>query len=482
MTSDDSTDRNGGIRSMSLRARLYAAFGLVTVLFAGVIGLGLQAHDALEQRLDATYQGNADATASLGEAQSAMGELRYTAALFMAAVTPEDQRRILDAQPALYRRLESAVVAYGAAAAGARERALVARWNSAFGAYRDARQNWFELNTVARVDEAGMWQAATTPPSGDDAAAALDALAEQRRQAGRAEHEAGAVAAGESARIVLGLGALAVVLAIVICLLTVRLVTRPVIALAEHVEVMRSNYIADLRDAIERMARGDLRATPTKDVPDLRIGSRDELGALARSVNEIAAQTMETMRSFVTTRATVQRLVDETRRVVAAAEAGRLAERGDATAFDGVYHDLVDGLNGTLDAVVGPITEASAVLARVAERDLTARMIGAYRGDFATIKDSINTAVDNLEQALGAVVVTSEQVAGAAAQIGGGSQSLAQGASEQASTLEEVSSSMQELSSMVSATADHAARMKLLMADIGHEMNESMGSMGRLTT
>jgi methyl-accepting chemotaxis protein len=278
--------------------------------------------------------------------------------------------------------------------------------------------------------------------------------------------------------------ALAVALlgAVVTSVLTARRVTRPLDAIASHVMLLRANYVADLHDAIERMARGDLRATPTRDVPELRATSRDELGVLAHSMNAVTAQTLDTMRAFVATRATVQRLVDETRRVVAAAEAGRLQERGEASRFDGVYRDLVDGLNATLDAVAGPIGEASAVLASVAERDLTARMRGDYRGDFATIKQSLNTAVENLGGTLGEVALASERVAGAASRIDDGSRTLAQGASEQASTLEEVSSSMQELSSMVGSTAEHAAEMKVLMAGVGREIAESLANMGRLTT
>lgn len=274
------------------------------------------------------------------------------------------------------------------------------------------------------------------------------------------------------------LGALAI--AAVLLRFTVRTVAAPLTALVRHVELLRANYVADLQDAIERMARGDMQATPTRDVPELRISSDDELGALATSLNTIAGQTMATMRSFVTTRATVQRLVLETRRVAESAGSGELAARGDAAAFQGVYSELVDGLNATLSAVAGPIGEASEVLARVAERDLTARMTGAYRGDFARIGGSINSAVANLERALAEVAATSGHVAAAAGQIGAGSHALASGASEQAGTLQEVSASMHELSSMVGATADHATEMRAIMADVGREMDSSMGSMERL--
>ena len=293
---------------------------------------------------------------------------------------------------------------------------------------------------------------------------------------------AGAASAGAGTRAVIVLAAVAAAAVAGIATVLVRHVAEPVAELAEHVELVSANYVADLHDAIERMARGDLQATPTREVPELRIRRGDELGRLARRIVGIREQTMSTMLSFVQARATVQRLVDETRRVVAAAEAGRLAERGDASRFAGVYRELVDGLNGTLDAVVGPISEAAAVLARVAQRDLTARVTSGYRGDFAQLERSINTAVENLAHTLAEVVAASEQVAGAAGQIGSGSRSLADGAGDQASTLQEVSSSMQELSAMVSSTAEHAAEMRTLMGEVRGELAASIGNMGELTT
>ena len=293
---------------------------------------------------------------------------------------------------------------------------------------------------------------------------------------------AAAASAGSAPRTVAVLAAVAALAAAVVSAALVRHVARPIIQLAKHVELVRANYVADLHDAIERMAHGDLQSTPTRDVPELRLVSGDELGLLAHRIVGIGDQTMATMLAFVQTRSTVQRLVHETQRVVAAAEAGRLAERGDASAFAGVYRELVDGLNGTLDAVVGPIGEAAAVLARVAQRDLTARVSTGYRGDFAQLERSINTAVENLARTLGEVVAASEQVAGAAGQIGSGSRSLAEGAGDQASTLQEVSSSMQELSAMVSSTAEHAGEMRRLMGEVRAELAASIANMGELTT
>ena len=134
--------------------------------------------------------------------------------------------------------------------------------------------------------------------------------------------------------------------------------------------------------------------------------------------------------------------------------------RGNEQEFKGAYQEIVQGVNKTLDAVMGPINEASGVLVQVANKDMTARVKGDYKGDHAKIKESLNLAVENLDKALQQVAIGAEQVASASVQVSTGGQSLSQGASEQASSLEEVSSNLQEMSSMTKQNAINAREAK----------------------
>ncbi len=167
--------------------------------------------------------------------------------------------------------------------------------------------------------------------------------------------------------------------------------------------------------------------------------------------------------------------------LVAAATEGRLEVRADATRYEGNYHSIVKGVNETLDAVIEPIVEAAQVLERVADRDMTSRMLGDYKGDHAKIKDTLNRAVENLDQGLAQVSSASDQVAGAADEISAGSQALAQGTSEQASTLEEVSSSLQELSSSSDQAAGNAREAKALSDGARSGTDKGLDSMRRLS-
>jgi methyl-accepting chemotaxis protein len=178
---------------------------------------------------------------------------------------------------------------------------------------------------------------------------------------------------------------------------------------------------------------------------------------------------------------TLDDLTGETRGLIRAVEEGGLDRRGDAAKFKGSYRELVEGINTMMDKIVSPINEASACLEKVAARDLTAQMTGDYKGDFARIKTSLNTAVGNLDGSLLRALSGAEQVAAAASQISSTSAALASGASEQASTLEEVSASIQEIFSMSRQNAANAGEARSLSDEARKIAGQGVASMNELS-
>jgi methyl-accepting chemotaxis protein len=108
-------------------------------------------------------------------------------------------------------------------------------------------------------------------------------------------------------------------------------------------------------------------------------------------------------------------------------------------------------------------------------------MQGAYQGDFASMKDALNVAVNNLDEALTRVVVAAEQVAAAATRMNTDSQSLAHTASEQASTLQEVSSSLQQTVAMSRQNTIHAQQARGLADSARQSADKGTASMQRLS-
>ncbi|MBT4501527.1 MAG: HAMP domain-containing protein [Gemmatimonadetes bacterium] len=260
-----------------------------------------------------------------------------------------------------------------------------------------------------------------------------------------------------------------------------------------------ANPIIALTSLAQRIAKGDLNQNVT-------LQQGDEVGLLANAFREMgdalrtkadaaeqiaqgnlsvdlqAASQEDTLgNAMINMVGSLKGMNAEISGLVQTAVAGKLDTRGNADQFKGDYAQIIQGVNDTLDAVIEPINEASTVLDKVANRDLTARVIGDYQGDHARIKDALNLAAQNLDEGMLQVGGASEQVSSAAGQISSGSQSLAQGSSEQASSLEEISSSLEEIASMTRQNADNSNQAKSLAQTARESADSGTDAMGRMT-
>ena len=192
-------------------------------------------------------------------------------------------------------------------------------------------------------------------------------------------------------------------------------------------------------DYIDRIAKGDI-------PPKITETYRGDFNVTKNNLNDMVDA--------------LQALIADVNTLADAGVAGALGIRADGSRHRGEYRRIVEGMNATLDAIVAPINEAAAVLERLANYDLCARMQGESAGDFAKIKDSLNRTAEGLHEAIAQVNEAVGQVASAAEQIAATSQSVAQGASEQASALEETASALEQMTGQTKQTADntHQAR------------------------
>jgi len=281
--------------------------------------------------------------------------------------------------------------------------------------------------------------------------------------------------------------AVAIALALGIGFLVGNYLNRTVLLIAERSEQLRSTCITGLGKGMEALSRGELDLKVEHGTMPLKLEQKDELGMLARSMDDMITQTIATIASYDRAAATMRDTVRESQTLIHATRLGKLETRADASRYQGGFRELVNGLNQMCEGVVVPLREASNVLQRLAERDLSARMTGIYEGEYATMKEAINSAAANLDETLSQVQAAAEQVASAGAEITAGSQSLAQSASHQAGAIEEVSSSLQEMASMTKQNSDntriattYAAETRASAADGVARMKELSSAINKI--
>jgi len=102
-----------------------------------------------------------------------------------------------------------------------------------------------------------------------------------------------------------------------------------------------------------------------------------------------------------TLQAAMQRMVEAINALIrdatmlsAAAVAGELATRADATGHKGDFGRIVNGVNETLDAVIRPLNMAANYIDRISAGDLPPKITEEYQGDFNSIKNNLNLLID----------------------------------------------------------------------------------------
>ncbi len=175
----------------------------------------------------------------------------------------------------------------------------------------------------------------------------------------------------------------------------------------------------------------------------------------------------------------IANVVSDADTLVKAATEGKLSVRADASHHRGEYRRIVEGLNDTLEAVVGPLNVASEYIDRISMGDMTSKITQSYSGDYNTLMKSINTLVDNLTRFALDVQGASDQVASGSQELSATSQQMSQGATEQAAAAEEASASMEQMAANIKQNADNATQTEKIARQSSADAQRSGEAVGR---
>jgi methyl-accepting chemotaxis protein len=121
------------------------------------------------------------------------------------------------------------------------------------------------------------------------------------------------------------------------------------------------------------------------------------------------------------------------------------------------------------------MAETAHVMNALAEGDLTEVMTGEYTGEFAELRDAVNTSVTKMLSVVQEINEASGSISSSASEISQGNIDLSSRTEQQASSLEETAASMEELTSTVRQNSDNAREANQLATD-AREKAEQGGS------
>jgi len=148
-------------------------------------------------------------------------------------------------------------------------------------------------------------------------------------------------------------------------------------------KAMRSNGIFT-NDTIAKLPSGEL--------PIRYTGApiKDDTGAVVGALEYVVDISEES-----------QAVADVVKLVEAAVE-GKLDTRGNPDNYKIVgFKKIVQGVNDTLDAVIGPLNVAAEYVERISKGDIPEPITDEYKGDFNEIKNNLNVCIDALNGLVG---------------------------------------------------------------------------------
>jgi len=104
----------------------------------------------------------------------------------------------------------------------------------------------------------------------------------------------------------------------------------------------------------------------------------------------------ELIKAFKGMANSVNLLIADSKTLAQAAIDGKLATRADASKHQGDFRAIVEGVNNTLDAVIGPLNVSAEYIDRISKGDIPGVITEHYNGDFNEIKTNLNQLIDTL--------------------------------------------------------------------------------------
>ena len=174
--------------------------------------------------------------------------------------------------------------------------------------------------------------------------------------------------------------------------------------------------LSELSKASDRIAVGDLSV-------EIDAKGTDEIAELAASLRRLQQQGRDhcdtmlaisngDMQTPVTVRSSedaqgqaleqmqrnIRLMLRDTHALVDAAQQGKLHHRVKAESHRGEFRDIIEGVNSTLDAIIGPLNEASSMMMSIAEGKLPDPTHTHYSGAFETLMTHIDNSVAALRR------------------------------------------------------------------------------------
>ncbi|MEI8217001.1 MAG: methyl-accepting chemotaxis protein [Eubacteriales bacterium] len=391
---------------MKISAKLLTGFIIVALLAATVGAIGYSGMSQVKKAQDegaTIYLPSIQALLTMSEAQTAVDSAEN--ALLNEELVGQDRQAQYDRITAFLKRAEEARAIYEPLPQSADEKVVwdkfVPAWDKwiADDAQFQKLSKQFETSKSLAFHSEMVKQALVTNGVSFNNAETLlmQVVAINQGNAKSADSNADS-AAKTATTLLIMIIVIAFLISIGLGLLLSRIISKPLKKTANMIQEMKMGHLGlrlnmKTKDEIGQMAvamddfADDLQNVVIATMKKISLGDVTSVITLKDEKDEISP-------ALIQTNEAIKGLIAEAGMLSVAAVEGRLDTRGNAAVFSGGYKDIVEGVNKTLDAVIGPLNVAAEYVDRISKGDMPPKISDSYNGDFNEIKNNLNTCID----------------------------------------------------------------------------------------
>ena len=346
------------LKSMKIGTRLYLGFGLMITFLVAIALLGIQSMNSLNSEVRTLSD---DCFPKTIWANNIVDQLNLNARAVRNALLAKDAKtkqeemdKAIAVTPIITVNLDS----LKRTVVSVKGKEILKQLLDVREVYVKDRSQLFELINSNRNDEAIVLLFGDMRKSQGNYIDAINKLIAHENEAVNKAGDTATNTASSSTMLLIIIGAIGLIIAIFLAILITKGIVKP---------------ISQAVDAANKLSDGDFNA-------DLNSNKQDETGILLKAMNKM--------------KDTIQNLVSDANDLSIAAINGKLDTRANASKYKGSYKDLVDGINDTLDAVIGPLNVAAEYVDRISKGDIPPLITDEYKGDFNEIKNNLNVCMN----------------------------------------------------------------------------------------
>ncbi|MBS4096818.1 MAG: MCP four helix bundle domain-containing protein, partial [Sulfuricella sp.] len=355
------------LANMKVSSRLGLGFGLVLVLLIAIIGLGITNMGKIQERLDDIV---GDKNVKLSLANAMVDQIRNVSIITRNLVILTDEaemKREYDRLAEVRKIYDESSTKLEKLVTSPEEKAVFQKVNEVKSAARPLNTQVIELGLKNKNAEATALLMKQAAPATKKWMSEIDGLVSLETKMAESAADEAKSAYANARNLIFVLGVIAILMGVAAAILITRSVVQQMGGELE--------YAIDLA---RKVASGDLSMQI-----DTKPNDTHSLVVAMKSI-QTSLQSLETDAAMLSK----------------AAVEGRLDTRADVSKHQGDYRKIVEGVNDTLDAVIGPLNVTADYVDKIAKGVIPPVITTDYKGQYNVIKGNLNSLVKMMSELL----------------------------------------------------------------------------------